>query len=1033
MRLPKLSVKRPITTIMMMLLVILLGIISFTNLKFELMPSINPPVIAVMTTYPGAGPEEINEMVTKPIEEVVSVTQGVKSIESRSSSNTSLIIAEYDWNKNISEAREDLNLQLELINLTDGIHEPRVLKFDPSMIPIIKIALSNGNTLDELQQYIVKEVEPKLKSVEGVADVEISGGFEEEIKVSLDKEKLKTYNLTQDKVVQMISANNLSYPGGVIEEGNQKINLRILGKINSTNELGLLPIHIDYKKNKSDKMMAQVITLKDIADIKKVKKEQNTIARTNQKESVVISIKKEGDANTAEVASKVRDKIEKLKEENEDLETSIFIDQGDVIDKSVSNVAKALMFGALFATIVILLFLRSFRATMIIAIAIPFSVITTFVLMYFTDMTLNIMSLGGLALGVGMLVDNGIVVIENIHRHIMLGKSKREAAIEGTMEIATAVTASTLTTLSVFLPVLFVDGIIGDLFKELSITVAFSLIASLIVSLTVVPTLSSLMSKEQEEKEIKENTFYRTTIEWCLKNRILTLFLANVVLVLSIVAIPKVGTEFMPIADEGSFTINVELDEGTKIDKTVEKLKEIEEEIMKIDELSIVTAEIGTGSTLGDAATGSNESKAIITVNLNKDKDKKTKRIMEDLEEVLDEKITNAKLSYALSNSNERLSGNANQIEVLLRGENKAQIEKYTDNLKTSLMEEKYVEEAKSSLEKGKPEMRFIVNKENALKYGLTTYQVASIVNERIQGVSATKLSNDGAEINVWVTIDEEKSTKKQLENLEIETHMDNTIKLKELGEFKKEKGAVTIVRKDGKESITLSIKYKDKDMGSMMKAVNEKIDNLIDELEIDEDLYKIEISGGANNMNESFVDLGFALILAVVLVYMVMASQFESLTQPIIIMFTLPLAITGVVFGLLISGYAFGVTAFIGIIILAGIVVNNAIVFIDYTNQLRKEGKTVNNALIEAGITRLKPIIMTALTTILGLLPLAIGTGEGTEMQAPMAIAVIGGLLTSTLLTLIIIPVVYSLTESIKKLPKKISKFKENIKKLTE
>ncbi|WP_078554021.1 efflux RND transporter permease subunit [Bacillus alkalicellulosilyticus] len=1012
MNISKYAVKNPVTTIMMMLLVLLLGFVSLTGLKLDLMPNINPPVVAVMTTYQGAGPEEVAEMVTKPIEDVVGTSSGLQTMQSRSSSNSSLIIAQYEWGTNISEVREDLSTSLGLVQLADGVGQPMIVKFDPTMMPIIQFAISNGDDVAHLQEMIDEVIVPQLQTVDGVASVNVIGGFEEEILVSLKEEDLSEYNLSQQQIVQLIQGNNLTFPGGIIEEGGEKLNLRVLAKVESIDALQELPVSIIPGEE------LEVVTLGDVADVSIVPKDVASMARTNGKESLLISIQKGGTANTVEVSNSVQDRLNSIKKNHSELRFAVSMDQGDVIQQSVSNVSLALIFGGIFAVAVILVFLRSIRATIIVGVAIPFSVISTFILMFFSGMSLNIMSLGGLALGVGMLVDNAIVVLENIYRHLGKTKSRKEAAVQGAKEVSGAVTASMLTTLSVFLPIVFVGGMVGELFKELALTVTFALLASWAVALTVVPTLGGLLLKHDKIKEPKENRIYKSMITWALNHRLVTLLIAGVIFVGSISAAPLVGTEFMPSQDEGMFTVDIELPEGASLESTLEVVKDIEEEILAATEVDVVTTSVGNSDPFMAAATGSGENQGSITINLIKsdERTRATERVMSDIEEKVESLQHEAEITFNVSNSMEAMSGAPNAIEVMLLGNDRDQLEEYSRELTERLADVEEIRTVTDSVVDGKPEYQYIVDKEEAFKYGLTAHQVATSVNQALQGTVAAMIFDT----EVRVIMDDVSNSKKAIENFMIATQTGEEVALKDIGEVVRGIGPVTVVRENQQDSIIVSATFEGQDMGTVSRNVQVTIDDMISDLNIDTERFTIKVAGGAEMMDEAFASLLLALVLAIVFVYMVMASQFESLVQPLIIMFTLPLAVTGVILGLLTTGYAFGITAFIGIIILVGIVVNNAIVFIDYTNQLRERGLAVREALVQAGLTRLRPIIMTALTTMLGLLPLAIGAGEGTELQAPMAIAVIGGLFTSTLLTLVVIPVIYSLVSSMKNSRKK-------------
>lgn len=1018
MNLPKFAVKNPVATIMLMLLVLIMGFVSFTNLSLDLIPNMNPPVVAVMTTYPGSAPQEIEEMVTKPIEEVVAASQGLKTMQSQSSSNVSLVIAQFDWGTDMSEVREDLSGKLERLSLGEEIEKPVLLKFDPTMMPVIQFAIANGANLSAIQDKVDNDLVPQLQNIDGVASVDVQGGFEEEIIVDLNQEQLKKYNLTQDKITQLIQGNNLTYPGGMLEDGEKKLNLRILGKVDSLENLRQLPVSIIPQ---ADAM--KIVTLDDVAEIKPAQKEVDSLIRSNGSQSLMVSIQKEGTANTAEVSQKVRDKVAQIEEENPAWDFVISSDQGEIIEKSVANVGSSLLYGALFAILVILLFLRSAGSTLIVALAIPFSVIATFVMMYFSGISLNIMSLGGLALGVGMLVDNAIVVIENIHRHLILGKTRTEAAISGAYEVAGAITSSTLTTIAVFLPVVFIGGFVGELFRELAMTVTFSLTGSLLVALTVIPALSAILMKAEKTAPPKENRIYKNIITWALNNRVTTVGLVLLVFLSSFVLIPKIGTEFMPSQDEGMFNIELKLPEGTALDKTAQSVREVEEAALDVAEVEVVTASIGNGNMFGSSSAEQNRASLTVGLSAQQERSRSTKEVMDELETTLNNlSLTkNMELNFKETNSMESMSGTPSTVEVMISGKDPDLLQEYADNLTSRMDDIKEIDEAANSLEVSRPEFQFIVDKEKAFQNGLTSFQIASFINNSLNGDVATKISSNGQEEDVRVKVAGLQNSKEAIENLTISSPSGQNIALKELGTVTEGEGPVTIVRENQQEVVTLNLSYSGTDLGTVSNKVQTEIDQMIDDLDIKEDLYSVKISGTSEMMDEAFSDLLMVMVLAIIFVYMIMASLFGSFIYPLIILVTLPLSLIGVAGGLFAAGHAFGITAFIGIIILAGIVVNNAIVFIDYTNKLITRGLAVREALIEAGLTRFRPIMMTALTTILGLMPLAVGLGEGTEIQAPMAVAVIGGLLSSTLLTLVVIPVVFSLIETFRGLRKKM------------
>lgn len=828
MKIPKFAVKNPVTTIMMMCLVLILGFVSFTGLRLDLMPNINPPVVAVMTTYPGAGPEEVADVVTKPLEEVVGTSSGLETIQSRSSSNSSLIIAQYEWGTNISEIREDLSSMLGMVQLPDGVETPMLVKFDPTMMPIVQVAVSNGEDIAHLQELVDDTIVPQLQNISGVASVSVTGGFEEEIVVSLNEEALAEYNLTQSQVVQLIQGNNITFPGGVVEEENEKLNLRILASVESIEELENVPVSVTQNGEELD-----VVTLNEIADVSLAKKDITSMARTNGRDSLLISIQKEASANTVAVSSDVQDRLETIKQDHSEVRFSVASDQGEVIQESINNVLLALVFGAVFAIAVIYAFLRSVKSTVIVGLAIPISVIATFVLMYFTGMSLNIMSLGGLALGVGMLVDNAIVVIENIYRHLTLGKSRKKAAISGAQEVSGAVTASMLTTLSVFLPIVFIGGMVGELFEELALTVVFSLVASWIVALTVVPALASFMLKvvkgKERNGERKESRLYKKVITWALDNRIKTLLITAVAFISSLMLIPQVGTELMPSQDEGIFIIDVEMPEGTTLSSTLEVVEQIENELETVSDVDLVTASIGNGDAMMAAATGSSENTGTITVKLvpASDRSHSTERMMNDFEDQLEGIDRKATVRFSLSSSMEAMMGASNQIEVMLLGDDSEQLEEYSAELTERLSDESDFRSVTNSVQDGKPEYQYMVDKDLAMQHGLTAYQVATFINESLQGIVATTMFDT----EVRVQMDGVSNSKEAIEELMMPTQSGQDVALSEIGEIVKGTGPVTVVRDNQQDSIVVTAVFEDVDMGSAASSIQATVDEMIDDL----------------------------------------------------------------------------------------------------------------------------------------------------------------------------------------------------------
>lgn len=1035
MGLPRLAIKHPVSTLMLMLICIVLGVVSLTSTSMELLPKINPPVTVIMTAHPGASPQEVAAMVTEPIEAAVATAPGVTTISSTSQESVSLIIMQFGWGTNMSEARQDVQERLDRLRLPEGVQKPSLIKFDPNALPVMELAAADGDNLAALKARLEADVQPRLERIDGVAAVYITGAAEPEVQVLLNQEKLKTFGLTQAQISGLIQASNLTYPAGRINVDDKSLNLRIVGKLSKAEELKSLvvtmvpdvpaaaPASVHSRPDGKPGTPAappavplKPVRLDEIAEVREFPGEADVINRTNGKPSLRLTIQKEGEANTVEVSTAVADELEAIRRQHSDLNLVVSMNQGDIITKSVSNVTTSLLGGGALAIIVLLIFLRNLRPTFIIGVAIPFSVIVTFVLLFMGDLTLNIMTLGGLALGVGMLVDNAVVVIENIYRRLNeLGEEPQIAAEKGANEVAGAITSSTLTTVAVFLPVVFVGGLVGELFKELALTVTFSLIASLAVALTVIPMLASRFLKAQNvsrrhhRHEAKESPYPRL-LRWSLRNRAITLLVTLALFAGSVALVPQIGTEFMPVPDEGQFTVAVKMPAGTKLEVTAAKVQELAGLIDKSVDAELITTSAGTADGLAGVSAlvggGGGPSGGKIAVTL-KDRSVPTADVIKRVRDELDAARGAALLTYNLESSTMNIGGsNPSGIQISVSGPDSAKVRELVTKAQEELAGVDGLVNLENNLDASRPELQVVVDREKALQRGLAPAQVAIAVADAVKGKIVTRLEEGGQATDVRVLYrPEDRSNSGQLGELVLKSPMGQNVLVKDVAEIKEALGPVSISRENQRMTVMITGQFEGRDLGSVTADAMAKIDALAIP-----DGYSVKAGGPSQMMSEGLGDMAKALILAILLVYMIMASQFESLLHPFTIMFTMPLAVIGVIAGLFVTGYALGITAMIGIIILAGIVVNNGIVLVDFVNQRRSAGMDLVEALVESGRTRLRPILMTALTTMLGLVPLALGIGEGAQMQAPMAITVIGGLLTSTVLTLVVVPVLYHL-----------------------
>lgn len=1009
MKISNFSIKRPVFTLVTMFLVIILGAVSLLNIPLKLIPDISPPVGVVVTSYQGASPEEVLEKVTKPLESNLATLEGIKTMTSTSQEGANLILMEFSWTTHIDDIQNEIIQRLDQTILPDDVGKPRFMKFDPSQLPIIQLSL-NSDEESEVLRTLADQLKLELSKVDGVASVNLSGTAIKEVRIELDQEKLQQFGLSQSDVVDVIQANDITMPGDTILTDGKELTTRIVSTIDSIDILKNLTVTVNASNGEK-------IILTDISDVQLMNADDRTITRTNENPSVLLSVMQQSDANTAAVSKDFTTELNKLleKEKYEGIESDILFDQGDYIKLAIGNITSTLITGGILAMLVLFFFLKSMKSPLIIGIAIPYSVIVTFVLMYFSNFTLNILTLGGLALGIGMLVDNSIVVIENIYRHLSMGKDPKDAARDGAKEIGLAITASTLTTVAVFLPVVFITGIIGDLFTEFALTISFSLIASLVVALTVVPMFASRWLKEPKYnvEQMRQNTKSMKALEqalrWSLRNRAVVLIVMLILLVGSGYGLTKVGTEFIPSTDEGFFTVRVELENGTALTETEKVIASMEEEIKGFDEVETYVSLIGTtqeGSFRGSRK--ANVAELYIKMKSLDEREQSTFEFVDDVKRDIERAARaqneSAELNFNLQSST---GSSPNTLTFNVRDVNEKRLNESVDKIYEALIDLDDVTELTTDLMDEIEEIQMTVNREKAFQEGLAPAQIAMIVNDVTRGNQATQMMDEEGNIyGVFVEYDKEVTKNlDELSKLQIKKPDGNFITLDQVVDIEKGKGPVDIHRINQQNAVQFTLKHKETtNIGDM----SDLVDKEISDLDLSEET-EIVYSGDKELLDSTMEDLIMALILAIILVFIVMAAQFESFKYPFVIIFTVPLMLVGVALSLIVTRTPIGLTAMIGIIVLAGIVVNNAIVIVDYINQKKESGMKTYDAIIISVKDRIRPVLMTALTTILGLIPLAIGLGEGAEIMQPMGIAVIGGLISSTFLTLFIIPIIYS------------------------
>jgi len=1018
MKLADFSVNKPVTILMIALIIVVLGGLFFGKLGLDLLPEIKYPVVSVVTTYPGVSSEDVEEVLTKPIEDAVSTVQHVKSIKSFSQEGLSGVMIEFNWGTNIDSAAQDVKDKLSLIQdfLPADADSPLVVKLDVKAMPVLGYGVSSEN-LDtlKLRQLLEDNIKDKLERLDGVASVQIMGGRQREILVSLDKSLLESYGLTQSQVVRTLRGENINISGGHIVEGIQEFTLRTIGEYKNLEEIKNTVLCVKA---------GAPVYLKDVAKIIDTYKEERSYSRTNKRDSVLLLINKQSGSNTKEVADRVIKELPELRKSlPSGINFNLAFDQSRIIKKATGSVAQSGIIGGLLAGLLIFLFLRNWRPTLAIIIAIPLSLLATFIPLYIAGYTLNIMTLGGLALGIGMMVDSAIVVIENIYRHLEQGKKRKEAAKIGASEVGMAITASTLTTIAVFFPLTLGGGIAGQISRGLALTVSFALTASLFVALTVVPMIASQIFKKRTTEEYKKTSgsqgfkkiqnYYKRILVWALNHQKKTILITGGLLIFSLCLIPFIGTEFMPVGDRSMSILQLKMPPGTSLEETNKVVGQIEDDILELEDVDSVSSFGGLAEGgkmdvgMGFGSTGVNEATIMIKLKDKKDRQLSSQEIQEIIRKNLP-KIKEAEISFM--DMSQQMLGSGDPIEIKIFGKDLSRLKEIGNQIAKEISQIEGVRDTKNSLAEGKPEIAIKIDREKAAHLGLSVGQIGAAVKNSMQGVVATNLRQAGEETDIRVRYSlKYRQSIEDIKRLTILSSLGRPILLGQVAKISKEQGPFKIDREDQSRVALVAANVVDRDVGSVVKDIkNELADYPLPTG------YFIEYGGSYKQMQDSFKTLSSALALAILLVYMVMASQFESLVYPFIVMFEIPLAFIGVGLALFITGQTLSLPSFMGIIILAGIVVNNAIVLIDYVNQLRKKGMDMSQALIEGGITRLRPILITSLTTMLGMLPMALAQQEGSEMMRPMAIAVIGGLLVSTALTLIVIPVIYSVVEGI-------------------
>ncbi|MBN2491629.1 MAG: efflux RND transporter permease subunit [Planctomycetes bacterium] len=1022
MRLSRFAVQRPIFTIMLVLIVIILGGVSFSRLTIDLMPDITFPTLSIMTTYENAAPEEMEELVTRPIEEGVSAVPGVEEVTSISSEGSSNVRVTFNWGTDLDAAANDIRDRLDRVIplLPEDADRPMLRKFDLASFPVMILGASSRLDPVQMRRIIDEQIKYRIERVPGVAALDVRGGVDREIHVNLNPDKLKALRMPLNQVLARIRAGNINLPAGSIDRGNYEVTVRTPGQYQSLDELRATVV--------AERDGAPVL-LSEVADVEDAWQRVTRIIRVNGEPGVMLSVNKQSGANTVEVARGVREEIARVNADLPQVNLIPIIDSSEFIQRSIDNVSQAALYGGLLAILVLLFFLRNFRSTLIIATAIPVSVIAAFGLMYFAGFTLNLMTLGGLALGIGMLVDNSIVVLENIYRLREQGQPGQEAAVNGSEEVTSAIIASTLTTLAVFLPLIFVRGMAGVMFKQLSYVIAFALLCSLGAAMTVVPMLSSRLLHPAAGPAadrrpgrrlfaLSERFFtgledgYKRLLHTALSHRVLTGGVAVLCLAGSLLLTRLIGTELMPETDEGEIRVEAEMEVGTRLAVTDEKLLEVERIVREtVPEIENLVSHSGGSHWHGSASHTSQLRISLVPLAERKRSSDEIAGLLRRRLSAIPGMIVRVRTSAGLFIFRRMASG-ADKIEVQIRGHDLATSDMMAERIRALVEDVPGITDADISRDTGTPEESILVDRRKASDMKLTVQEIAEALQTVLSGTRAGDYREAGDEYNIRVQVkNAERMDLRDILDLTLANADGEPVVLRNVVGRHQRRGPVSVERTDQERTVSVEANVTGRDMGSVIQDIRQKLQAVPVPRG-----FAVVFGGEYEEQQEAFRELLLGFVLALILVYMVMACQYESLRDPFVVMFSVPLAAIGVVLILFLTNTTFNIQSYIGCIMLGGIVVNNAILLVDTTNLLRRrDGLALRAAIEEAGRRRLRPILMTALTTSLALLPLALGTGEGGEAQAPMARVVIGGLLSSTLITLVIVPVVYSVFEGLR------------------
>jgi len=1026
MRLPEFGVKYPVTNLMIFFAVLVWGVVSLIKLPIDSMPEIEPPNISVITVYEGAPAEDVESKVTEVIENNLATVSNLDKLTSRSLEGISVVTCRFNWGTNLDEASNDIRDKIEFAKrvLPEEIDTPIVFKFNTAMIPVLYLSVSSKKNYSQLYRIMDKQVGDALKRLPGVGAVQLYGGLERQINVSLDRQRLEAYHISALQIAARLAEENVTLPAGNLKLGYTDYALRVPGEFTDPEQIKNIII-----AQSADK----IVYLKDVAEVADSFKEETMIVRSNQEPGVMMMVQKRSGANTVEVSKRVRRELKKLEQVlPRGIKFSILMDNAREIEQSINDLSGTVYLGGIFVVLVVLFFLRQFLPSLIIVLSIPFSLIIAFVCMYLFGYTINIISLSSLAIAIGMVVDNAIVIVDNVTRKLERGQKPKEAAIFGSSEVGQAISASTFTTVVVFAPMIFLTGIIGVFFKQLAVMITVTLLASLFTALTFTPMLCSIWLKNPQgaQSGIKKTGFsrlsglgkgfldsmdygYSRILVWALKRKALTISIALGIFILSIAIIPKIGTEFIPEEDTGDLNIILEMPVGARVEETDKASKQAEAILLeKIPEMREMFSRVGqsSGGRFGAVFSrkiGSNI--AMIGAKLRKvtERTRSSKEIGEAIRPRINA-ITGVKKVNILAGSPmaQMLFGGSKPISIEILGNDLKGTDEIAYQLKEEIEKVPGIVNVSISRELGKPELQVVVDRIKASSLGLSMQTITDTLRAYFYGHSATKYRETGEQYDVFVRLkDADRASIKDIENISLISSAGKVVRLSNTAAVTFKTGPIEIERQNQERIIKVEANVFKRSLGQAAQDVRAIVGKVNLPLGV-----TINLGADVEEQAKSFRDLFLLFLLGGLLVYMVMAAQFESLLDPFIIMFSVPFAWVGVAFSLFAGRVTLNIVSFIGLIMLVGIVVNNAIVLVEYINILRSRGLSMVDAVVTGGANRLRPVLMTTTTTLFGMLPLAFSRGQSAEIWGPIGISMIGGLSFATLVTLVIVPVIYAL-----------------------